>query len=132
MESNKNPILHKGISIQKKMLQKQQIIIFNKLNKVKTIKEKGSEYDNVDVEDNLVISLSMKGTIFTGEYSCKSSLSISSKINKLISGEISRFSINKQIFSFNFKSKNNIKYKYFTCLKTKVSNKQICNIIRSS
>ena len=46
------------------MLQKQQIIIFNKLNNIKTIKEKGSEYDNVDVEDNLVISLSMKGTIF--------------------------------------------------------------------
>ena len=54
----------RGFLFRKKMLQKQQIIIFNKLNNVKTIKEKGSEYDNVDVEDNLVISLSMKGTIF--------------------------------------------------------------------
>ena len=120
----------RGYLFRKKMLQKQQIIIFNKLNNVKTIKEKDSEYENVDIEDNLVISLSMKGTIFTGEYSCKSSLSINSKINKLISGEISRFSINKQIFSFNLKSKNNIKYKYFGCLKTKLSNKQ--NYIISS
>ena len=114
----------RGFLFRKKMLQKQQKIIFNKLNNVKTIKEKESEYDNVDIEDNLVMSLSMKGTIFTGEYSCKSSISINSKLNKLISGEISRFSINKQIFSFNLKSKNNIKYKYFGCLKTKVSNKQ--------
>ena len=118
----------RGFLSRKKLIHKQQEIIFNKLNNVKTIKEKDSEYDNVDTEDNLVISLSMKGTIFTGEYSCKSS--VNSKQNKLNSGEISRFSINKNILSFNLKSKNNIKYKYFGFLKLKNNNKQ--NYIASS
>ena len=112
----------KGYLYRKKLLQEQQKIIFNKLNNVKSIKEKDSEYDNVDIEDNLVISLSMKGTIFTGEYSCQSS--VNSRFNKFNSGEISRFSINKNILSFNLKSKNNIKYKYFGFLKSKNNNKQ--------
>lgn len=61
----------RGYLFRRKLKKKQQIIIFNKLNNVKTIIEKESEYDNFDIEDNLVISLSMNGTIFTGEYSCK-------------------------------------------------------------
>jgi len=120
----------RGYLFRRKLKQKQQIIIFNKLNNVKTIIEKESEYDNIDIEDNLVISLSMNGTIFTGEYSCKSSLSINSRFSKLVSGEISRYSINKHILSFNLQSKNNVKYKYFGCLRTKINNKQ--NYIISS
>ena len=109
----------RGYLLRKKVL---QLIIFNKLNNVKTIKEKESEDQNIDIEDNLVLSLSMNGTIFTGDNSCKSSKSI---INKLSSNrELSRFLINKNITSFNLKSKNNIKYKYFGFLKIKNNNKQ--------
>ena len=113
----------RGYLIRKKLLQ--QKIIFNKLNNVKTIKEKDSEDENLDMEDNLVISLSMNGTSFTGDNSCKSSISVNSRLNKFnLNNEISRFLINKNILSFNLKSKNNIKYKYYGFLKIKNNNKQ--------
>ena len=113
----------RGFLIRKKLLN--QKIIYNKLNDVKTIKEKDSEeenIDNVDIEENLVISLYMKGTIFTGDTSCKSSMSVMSRLNRFNNSESSGFLINKKIFSFNLKSKNNIKYKYYGFLKQK--NKQ--------
>lgn len=113
----------RGFLIRKKLLN--QKIIYNKLNNVKTIKEKDSEeenIDNIDIEENLVLSLNMNGTIFTGDTSCKSSISGLSRINKININESSRFLINKKIFSFNLKSKNNIKYKYYGFLKQK--NKQ--------
>ena len=113
----------RGYLSRKKLLKQQQSIIFKILNNSKVIKENDSENENIDMEDNLFMNFSMKGTIFTGEYSCNSSLSVNSKLNKLNSGEISRFSINENILSFNLKSKNNIKYKYYGCLKYK-NNKQ--------
>ena len=109
----------RGHLSRKKLIKKQQNIIFSMINNSKVIKEKDSKNEYIDIEDNLFINLSMKGTIFTGEYSCKSSLSSNSKLNNLNSGEISKFSINDNILSFNLKSKNNIKYKYFGFLKSK-------------
>ena len=117
----------RGYLIRKKL--SQQKIIFNKLNNINPIKEKeeNSEDDNIDIEDNLAFNLSMNGTIFTGDNSCKSSISINSRLNKLNS---SRILINKNILSFNLKSKNNIKYKYYGFLSTKNNNKQ--NYINTS
>ena len=118
----------RGYLIRKKL--SHQKIIFNKLNNINPIKEKeekDSEDDNIDIEDNLALSISMNGTIFTGDNSCKSSISINSRLNKLNS---SRILINKNILSFNLKSKNNIKYKYYGFLTTKNNNKQ--NFIRTS
>ena len=118
----------RGYLLRKKL--SQQKIIFNKLNNIKEIKEKeekDSEDENIDIEDSLALSISMNGTIFTGDNSCKSSLSINSKLNKLNS---SRILINKNILSFNLKSKNNIKYKYYGFLTTKNNNKQ--NFISAS
>jgi hypothetical protein len=115
----------RGFLLRKKLKQK---IIFNKLNNVKSINEneKDSEEENiknVEIEDNLVISLSMNGTIFTGDNSIRSSRSITAKLNKFtFNNDMSRFLINKNIFTFNLKSKNNIKYKYYGFLKQK--NKQ--------
>ena len=113
----------RGYLSRKKFIKKQQNIIFNILNNSKVIKEKDSENEYIDAEDNLFMNLSMKGTIFTGEYSCNSSISVNSRLNKLSSSEISRFSNNENILPFNLKSKNNIKYKYYGCLKTR-NNKQ--------
>jgi len=115
----------RGYLSRKKLLKRQQNIIFNMLNNSKVIKEKDSEYENIDTEDNLFVDLSMKGTIFTGEYSCTSSISLNSRINKFNSSDVSRFSNNDNILSFNLKSKNNIKYKYYGFLKSK-NNKQNC------
>ena len=114
----------RGYLLRKKVLQR---IIFNKLNNIKTIKEKDSEDQNIDTEDNLVISLSMNGTIFTGDNSCKSSNSL--KFNS--SDKLSRFLVNKSILSFNLKSKNNMKYKYFGFLK-KMKNNKMNNYIATS
>lgn len=117
----------RGFLLRKKVLN--QKIIFDKLNNTKTIKEKDSEEEELlEKEDTLVISLSMNGTIFTGENSFNSSISINTKLNKFNLNE--RFIINKNILSFNLKSKNNIKYKYFGFLKIKNNNKQ--NYISSS
>ena len=111
----------RGYFVRKRLLQ--QKIIFNKINNINT--KKDSENENIETEDNLVISLSMNGTIFTGDNSCKSSLSIISKNNKINSNRgLSRFLINKRILSFNLKSKNNIKYKYYGFLKVTNNNKQ--------
>ena len=106
----------RGYLIRKKLLQ--QKIIFNKMNNIKLKKENNSENEMIETEENLVISLSMNGTIFTGDNSCKSSFSTFSKNNKINSNrEGSRFLINKRILAFNLKSKNNVKYKYFGFLK---------------
>ena len=111
----------RGFLCRKQFLQQ---IIFNKLNNIKKNKEKDSEEDNIDIENNLVISFSMNGTIFTGDNSCKSSISIKTKIkNNSTNKELSKFLINKNILSFNLKSKNNIKYKYFGFIKLKNNNK---------
>ena len=111
----------RGYLYRKKYLQQ---IIFNKLNDIKMNKEKDSEEENIDIENNLVISLSMNGTIFTGDNSVKSSVSNNTKINKTnTNNELSKNLINKNILSFNLKSKNNIKYKYFGFLKLKNNNK---------
>ena len=73
----------------------------------------------------------MNGTIFTGDNSNKSSISNNTKKNRNNSNnELSRFLINKNILSFNLKSKNNIKYKYFGFLKLKNNNQ--LNYISSS
>ena len=118
----------RGFLFRKKFLQQ---IIFNKLNDVKNVKEKDSVEENIDKENNLVISLSMNGTIFTGDNSNKSSISNNTKKNRNNSNnELSRFLINKNILSFNLKSKNNIKYKYFGFLKLKNNNQ--LNYISSS
>lgn len=114
----------RGYLLRKKILQR---IIFNKLNNIKAIKEKESEDQNIDTEDNLVISLSMNGTVFTGDTSCKSSKSL--KFNS--SDKLSRFLVNKNILSFNLKSKNNMKYKYFGFLK-KIKNNKMNNFIATS
>ena len=115
----------RGYLLRKKFLQR---IIYNKLNNIKTIKEKDNEDQYIDTEDNLVISLSMNGTIFTGDNSCKSTKSFKCNSNN----ELSRFLVNKNILSFNLKSKNNMKYKYFGFLKKINNNNKFGNYISTS
>ena len=113
----------RGFLMRKKI---RQIILFNKLGNSNQKNENDSENEDIKsigMEDNLVMSLSMNGTIFTGDNSYKSLRSTKSKLNKSnLDSDISRFYINKNILSFNLKSKNNIKYKYFGFLQQK--NKQ--------